>query len=116
MAQIDRGETSGAPSELRSTACQRFRETVAETTPELVPIPGTGACVCPNSPERVRQMAELWHETFDTVKLNIILDHRCAHHGERAQPTLWGRHKEKELVVTAAQWNSLGVTYTEPQP
>lgn len=72
--------------------------------------PGTGVCICPNSPDRVREMAELWHETFETIKLSILLDHRCPHHGEKAQPTLWGRHKEKVLEVRAAEWLSLGVT------
>lgn len=76
---------------------------------------GTGACICPQSPEQVRRMAALWHETFETVKLNILLDHRCPHHGEKAQPALWGRHKEKVLEVKAAEWLSLGITH-EVQP
>ncbi len=73
--------------------------------------PGTGACICPHSPERVRETADRWNEPFETVKLNMLLDHRCPRHGEKVQSAIWGRHKEKELIVTAPQWLSLGVTH-----
>lgn len=70
---------------------------------------GTGICICPSSPERVREIAVLWN--FETVNFKILLDHRCPHHGEKAQPALWGRHNEKILEVRAAEWLSLGITH-----
>lgn len=119
LAQIDRGEVSvqgGVPSKLRSDACKRFIESVKEAAPEVVAVPGTGACICGHSPEAATRHALKMGSTLAAYNMNMQLDHRCPHHGERAQPTLWGRHKEKTLVVTPAEWNSLGVTYTEPQP
>lgn len=96
-----------APAHLRERLVVRLLAAATDN----VGTPGTGACICPSSPDRVRHMAELWHETFETVKLNILLDHRCGHHGEKAQPGLWGRHKEKVLEVKAAEWLALGITY-----
>lgn len=65
-------------------------------------------CICKQPPYMVRATAERWGEPFLTVKLNIVLDHRCPLHGEKAQPDVWGRHKDLELVVTPMQWDSLG--------
>lgn len=76
--------------------------------------PGTGVCICQQSPDMLRRMAANWNEPIEKVNANMLLDHRCAKHGEKAQPTLWGRHKELQLSVTWAQWESLGVTYDEP--
>lgn len=76
---------------------------------------GTGECICKGSP------AWRWRECYRTVEdprgggakhCNLILDHRCPQHGEKAQPALWGRHKDKELLVTWAEWDSLGICYT----
>jgi hypothetical protein len=38
---------------------------------------------------------------------NYLLDHRCPQHGEKAQPAVWGRHKDLELIVTIAQYEVL---------
>jgi hypothetical protein len=74
--------------------------------------PGSGECICDQSPETLRKTCEeRWFEPFEKTRANMILDHRCPKHGEKAQPALWGRHKEKTLSVTPAQWLSLGVTY-----
>jgi hypothetical protein len=74
--------------------------------------PGSGECICDQSPETLRRTCEeRWFEPFEKTRANMILDHRCPKHGEKAQPALWGRHKEKTLSVTPAQWLSLGVTY-----
>lgn len=70
--------------------------------------PGTGACICKNRPDRNRDPHGIGRQTDD---LNSILDHRCPLHGEKAQPALWGRHKDFELCVTPAEWDSLGVRY-----
>lgn len=74
---------------------------------------GTGACICKASP------ALQWRSAFRMIEdpraskhYPLMLDHRCAHHGEEAQPKLWGRMKDKELLVTWAQWDSLGIAYT----
>lgn len=78
---------------------------------------GTGACICKASPSwRWRNCFRMIEDPrapggrFDTF--NVILDHRCPLHGEKAQPGLWGRHKEKELLASWAQWDSLGIAYT----
>lgn len=68
--------------------------------------PGSGACICRSRPDRNRKHPDGF--LFDT--LNSALDHRCPKHGEKAQPALWGRHKDLELIVTPAQWDALGVT------
>lgn len=88
---------------------------VARLVADAEGTPGTGVCICPQSPDRMARTAKLWNESFETVKLNMLLDHRCPHHGEKAQPALWGRHKEKVLEVKAAEWLSLGITSKEPQ-
>lgn len=72
--------------------------------------PGTGACICDASPERIQAYAQRIQTNFDICGVDLNLDHRCPHHGEKAQPMLWGRHKDKKLTVTPAQWLSLGVT------
>lgn len=67
---------------------------------------GSGECICKLRPDRNRDRgADVRDE------MNSLLDHRCPLHGEKAQPALWGRHKELELLVTPAQWDSLGVTF-----
>lgn len=77
---------------------------------------GNGSCICIASP------FQRWREAFRMVEdprankiekhYRPILDHRCPHHGEKAQPKLWGRHKEKTLQVSWAEWDSLGICYT----
>jgi len=76
---------------------------------------GTGACICRRNPKSLLADCERWMELPAITKSVMVFDHRCPEHGERAQPRLWGRHKEKELTVTWAQWDSLGITY-EAQP
>lgn len=65
---------------------------------------GSGVCICGMPPDRDRTRNGVLVDD-----LNSRLDHRCPHHGEKAQPLLWGRHKTHELLVTPAQWDSLGV-------
>lgn len=65
---------------------------------------GTGTCICLMSPERNR-----YRNGALVDDLNSNLDHRCPHHGEKAQPALWGRTKELTLYVTPAEWDSLGI-------
>lgn len=72
---------------------------------------GTGKCFCRQSPEYLQERAEQHHCTLLALDMNILIDHRCPHHGEKAQPALWGRHKEKELLVSVPQWLSLGVVH-----
>ncbi len=60
-------------------------------------------CICKMSPEASERSAINGRE----YQLNMLLDHRCPLHGEKAQPDVWGRHKELELVVTPAQWDAL---------
>ena len=38
---------------------------------------------------------------------NYLLDHRCPLHGEKAEPAVWGRHTEMELLVAARTWRIL---------
>lgn len=71
--------------------------------------PGSGECVCKLSPGALQRAADRMKCTLVAYGQNMLLDHRCPHHGERAQPDLWGRHKERELLVTPQQWLSLGV-------
>jgi hypothetical protein len=71
--------------------------------------PGSGACICRWPPEKAKDHCEQTHQTFEVYKGSLLLDHRCSHHGEKAQPTLWGRHKILELSVTPQQWTALGV-------
>jgi hypothetical protein len=77
----------------------------------IIPRGGTGACICQWSPEKAREHCKATMQNFDVYEGSMILDHRCAHHGEKAQPSLWGRHKTLELQVTPAQWLALGVEY-----
>lgn len=70
---------------------------------------GTGACICKISPEAFVRHCDHLQESPKVARGVMSLDHRCPHHGEKAQPVVWGRHKEKELCVTWAQWDSLGV-------
>lgn len=79
-----------------------------------VGIRGTGACICPYSPEVAQRSAERRGLNLRSAMTNMDLDHRCPVHGEKAQPVLWGRHRERRLAVTPHQWESLGVIYTEP--
>lgn len=73
--------------------------------------PGSGTCMCPRSPDSLKRDCDRWIETLETTKAAMQLDHRCPWHGEKAQPKLWGRHKEKVLTVTGKEWLSLGVEY-----
>lgn len=80
--------------------------------------PGSGACICQASPEQrekdcVRQSSTWAVESKGRFPISAMLDHRCPQHGEKAQPLLWGRHRDKELHVTHAQWASLGIIYPE---
>lgn len=81
---------------------------------------GTHTCICPASPEARERGAILSGETWETASkshfpVTALLDHRCPKHGEKAQPELWGRHKELELHVTYAQWKSLGITHANEE-
>jgi len=78
--------------------------------------PGAGTCMCKMSPEdREKSCASTgttWEaESTTRFPVSALVDHRCPKHGEKAQPALWGRHKDKELHVTYAEWASLGVTW-----
>lgn len=55
-----------------------------------------GDCICRMGPGH----------TFPNRE-NYLLDHRCPQHGEKAQPAVWGRHKDLELIVTIAQYEAL---------
>jgi len=70
-------------------------------------VPGTGECICDVPPKRL-----LSHPDPEWAKKNqnLSLDHRCAIHGEKAQPAVWGRHKELQLSVPWNVWESLGVS------
>jgi hypothetical protein len=76
--------------------------------------PGTGACICKHSPE---MWQKAYGDDFTTAipHINIMLDHRCAQHGQSAQPSLWGRNKGLEFVCTPKEWASLGITYTDKE-
>jgi hypothetical protein len=92
---------------------ERKADVVRKFLAEAEGTPGNGKCICRASPEERQKHAERMGTTLaamGTNITNILLDHRCPHHGEKAQPAIWGRHKEKELLVTPAQWLSLGVT------
>lgn len=78
--------------------------------------PGSGACMCKMSPEdrekNCAMMGTTWEaESKTRFPSSALVDHRCPKHGEKAQPALWGRHKDKELQVTYAEWASLGVAW-----
>jgi hypothetical protein len=70
---------------------------------------GNAKCICTVSPETFRLNCERMYLTPEASNMNLLLDHRCPHHGEKAQPKLWGRHKELELAVPWADWASLGI-------
>lgn len=79
--------------------------------------PGTGACMCKVPPE---SMTPSWCRELSPYdqrkhRSNGLVDHRCPKHGETAQPALWGRHRDRELLITPDQWDSLGVTYEKPE-
>lgn len=80
---------------------------------DLLPKPGTGACICKFSPKTSKEFAARTNTGFEHWQGSMTLDHRCTHHGEKAQPALWGRHKTLELVVTPREWLSLGVERPE---
>jgi hypothetical protein len=66
-------------------------------------------CICKLRPDRDR--------TGDVADaLNSVVDHRCPLHGEKAQPGVWGRHKELELVITPAEWDALRVDTPTEEP
>lgn len=74
---------------------------------------GTGVCICKVSPAiRWREAHRMIEDPRASRHSDLFIDHRCPHHGEKAQPALWGRHKEKELQVKWAEWDSLGIAYT----
>lgn len=61
-------------------------------------------CICPLPLEE----AAKHNATLGKLPpVSALLDHRCPEHGEKAQPRVWGRHKELELEVTAWQWQTL---------
>jgi len=37
----------------------------------------------------------------------FLLEHRCPKHGEKAQPNVWGRHKELELYIDVRTYRIL---------
>lgn len=78
---------------------------------------GSGKCICSFSPEKQEKWAKSqgyqgWVDraTKDAAGVATV-DHRCPAHGEKAQPALWGRHKQLTLHVTAVEWDSLGIKY-----
>jgi hypothetical protein len=75
-------------------------------------VPGTGACICQHNPENFKRMWGDDPKALHEARGCMIFDHRCTTHGEKAQPVLWGRHKDKQLSVTWKEWESLGVTHT----
>lgn len=88
--------------------CKRVAKLEAEG------VRGTGACICLKSPEAtvttMQRMLE-WPEQRFNVSNNMLFDHRCPVHGEKAQPAVWGRHKELQLSVTWKIWEAIGVVY-----
>lgn len=70
---------------------------------------GDGTCVCPYPPGWWEKGPE---GTLGGHGYNMELDHRCPCHGEKAQPAVWGRHKDLTLAVSQTVWNSLGVVRT----
>lgn len=69
-------------------------------------------CICTASPEAREAMSQTSNSSWEVdskgpFPLMAMLDHRCPKHGEKAQPGVWGRHKEKELLVTYDQWLAL---------
>lgn len=73
-------------------------------------IVGTGACICAMPPGN-----SVHNRARGLGPFNMLLDHRCALHGEKAQPQLWGRHKDLELLITPDQWDALGIKQPDEQ-
>lgn len=70
-----------------------------------------GACICLTTPEQASAAnLRMMTSSKDPHGAKAMLDHRCPHHGEKAQPALWGRHKELVLMVLMHEWESLSVT------
>jgi len=75
---------------------------------------GTGECICQISPAQSQRSMERmleWPGQRYSVHNNMLFDHRCPMHGEKAQRAVWGRHKELHLSITWKQWESLGISY-----
>lgn len=99
--------------ELRAAIARCMREIVALRPPGK---PGLGSCICKMSPEDREKQCQLqgssWEKDASSrFPSSALVNHRCPKHGEKAQPDLWGRHKELELVVSHKEWVSLGRTY-----
>lgn len=80
---------------------------------------GTGVCICLKSPEAAQRTMERmleWPDQRYRKSNDMFFDHRCPVHGDKAQPAVWGRHKDLGLTVSWAVWESLGVKYDEPTP
>lgn len=85
---------------------------------------GTGVCICGVGPAHIFREAQTYRPQIDTMEraLNVVgrnmgLDHRCPLHGEKAQPALWGRNKDKVLIVEPHEWLSLGIAHeSDMQP
>lgn len=83
-----------------------------KSTPVPSPEQNKETCICPAGPEARKAMMQRmfeWPDQRFNKHNDNILDHRCLLHGERAQPAVWGRHKELQLTVTWLQWESLSV-------
>lgn len=84
---------------------------------------GNGECICQISPEHSQRTMERmleWPKQRFTKNNDMLFDHRCPAHGEKAQPAVWGRHKELHLSVSWRVWESVGISYegeavTDPQ-
>jgi hypothetical protein len=61
--------------------------------------------VCAVTPEQAKQMHEA--NPSDRFPVRMLLDHRCPIHGEKAQPNVWGRHKDMILKVSLGEWEVL---------
>jgi hypothetical protein len=96
--------------------CQRFHAEAIVKAINQTNKPGkqgTGMCICQNNPDNFKRMWGDNPEELHKAPGLMIFDHRCPHHGEKAQPSLWGRHKVLELSLTWEQWESLGVKYDQ---
>ena len=100
---------------MAKTLEQRIAELEKQMTQAMqVGYRAPGPCFCPASPaarqthmERMRE----WPDQRFNESWELILDHRCPEHGERAQPRVWGRHRELVLRVNFRVWESLSVNY-----
>ena len=68
-------------------------------------------CICAITPEQAAHQQEV--NPSDTYPMKALLDHRCPEHGEKAQPAVWGRHKELMLPVSVEEWRVLHVDTTQ---